>query len=272
MLTFDRGFKICRAIALRHPQSCIAIHTVGPEVPAPRFGSFTFSWLKYHLARLTYTLTGRPGFGYTPEDLSLTGLSLHQQEARGATPPVTPTVLQLQSERPQTISYALTDSPAGLLAYLFDLIRTPSPTTARQVQRNSQGFDLASLQNPWTPSAIITWTMMYWLPGPEVALRWLANSATTASALWNSYSNVPLGISLFHESETQRSAARGGGSPVGWVEAYHRIAVVRRREGRVKFAAWERPSELVVDIRELADTVIRERVFGTVQATDLSVD
>ena len=37
-LTVPRGFKICRILALAHPDSCIAIHTVNPDVPAPRFG------------------------------------------------------------------------------------------------------------------------------------------------------------------------------------------------------------------------------------------
>ena len=46
-----------------------------------------------------------------------------------------------------------------------------------------------------------------------------------------------------------------GQTPPEWAEAYHRVAMLRRREGKVRFAAWERPGEVVQDIRELADIV-----------------
>lgn len=39
--TIFRGFKICRLLALNHGDSCIAIHTVNPDIPFPRFGGFS---------------------------------------------------------------------------------------------------------------------------------------------------------------------------------------------------------------------------------------
>lgn len=207
----------------------------------------------------------RPGLGYNPDDIALNELSIQQPQSPVYTPSDSPGRRQItRSERPQTLAYALADSPAGLLAYMFDLIRPPNPATGHQTppHRGQRVSGFSTLQNPWTPSAIITWTMMYWLPGPEIALRWLSNSKEFTGILWTGFCNVPLGISHFQDPAT--SPHPGDVSPISpqtilWTEAYHPVVMMRRREGRVKFPAWERPLELVLDIRELADVVIRRR-------------
>lgn len=107
--------------------------------------------------------------------------------------------------------------------------------------------------------------MMYWLPGPEVALRWLANSRELTGGLWTVFSPVPMGISYFQDSGSSPGA--GDMSPINpitvtWTEAYHRVVMLRRREGRVKFPAWERPADIVADIRELAEIVLAPVVLG----------
>ncbi|KAK1087920.1 hypothetical protein LTR33_000805 [Friedmanniomyces endolithicus] len=262
------GFKICRLIALGCPESCIAIHTVNPEVPAPR-----------------------SSFGYTQGDLLTAGSSVHTP---GPSPPMTPGghmgVIGSYG-RPQTLAYALCDSPVGLLAYMLDLIQPPtfgatsrnlglappsagsspvmsrSPTSPHSMGTPAynpspeppQSLELPGLSTVWTPTAIITWTMLYWLPGPEVALRWLANSTLVLPSLWLRHSNVPVGITHFRDSSVP--SAGTGQTPPQWVEAYHRVAMLTRREGRVRFQAWERPAEVVMDIRELAGIV------GAVMAT-----
>lgn len=159
----------------------------------------------------------------------------------GYSPPQTPGSQPITLERPQTVSYALCDSPTGLLAHVYDLINPSSrggnsPTNAKGASGS---------EDPWTPDALIDWCMLYWLPGPEVALRWLMNSAPMIPKLWRSHSHVPLAISHFADQT---------GSPAGtqWAESYHQIAMIRRRSGSVRFAAWERPAEMVADIRELA--------------------
>ncbi|QIX01501.1 hypothetical protein AMS68_007018 [Peltaster fructicola] len=238
------GFKICRAMALRHPQSVIAIHTANPDVPPPR-----------------------PGLAYNTDDVTLSALSMHSPQSpsfptQGSyTPHGSPRRRMSTTERPQTLSFALADSPAGLLAFVYDLIRPPIPPSGHSMPTHSgqRNFGLSALQNPWTPTTLINWTMMHWLPGPEVALRWLTNSRAIVSTLWLSFSNVPIGISHFQDPTA------GDTSPMGpialtWTEAYHRVLMVRRREGRVRFPAWERPAELVVDIRELADVLTRARI------------
>ena len=157
----------------------------------------------------------------------------------GYSPPQTPSAQPLTLERPQTVSYALCDSPTGLLAHVYDAIKP----CARG--GNSPGSTDRISEDPWTPTALIDWCMLYWLPGPEVALRWLMNSAPMIPKLWRSHSHIPLAISHF--------ADQSGGPPgTQWAESYHQVAMIRRRSGSVRFAAWERPAEMVADIRELA--------------------
>lgn len=287
-LTYLRGFKICRALALTHPNNCIAIHTVNPDVPVPRFRLSPSAWLKYSLKKLTFATTRRSAFDYTTDNMLGSGAAMEQvQMTPGITPPMTPRSRQPSIDRPQTTAYGLCDSPSGLLAYILDAIgdsafksasnspvhspqnlyvptpgRSPiSPQTySPQASRSSRSptnasntpphLELSDVSTPWTPTAIINWTMLYWLPGPEVALRWLVNSKALVPSLWAAYSHVPLGIT--HFQEPMAYGMMSPQSPPQWAESFHRIATVRRREGAVSFPAWERPAELVMDIREFA--------------------
>lgn len=259
---------------------------MNPEVPPPRFGLSTLLWLKYRIAKLTYAFLRRSSFGYSPDDLVYQNpvSDMSMPSTPGLTPPLTPHASQPTFDRPQTTAYALCDSPSGLLAYILDAIRpppssspssaaaspsgspenlrapysarspaspgyaTPAPSRSPHSPGVGQSLELPDLSTPWTQTALINWAMLYWLPGPEVALRWLVNSANLIPSLWNGHSSIPLGISHFREPGM--AAVQG---PPQWAEAYHRIAMVRRRDGAVRFPAWERPAEMVMDIREFAE-------------------
>jgi hypothetical protein len=257
-------------------------------VPAPRFEHHHSPDYIGHVPRLTPALLNRSGYGYNGEDMSLGMVPTIQP---GITPPLTPGVHSPPSERPQTTAYALCDSPPGLLAYILDIIRPPtlgqgnrspsiregssagnspmlvrSPSTPYSATNTApstpgpgrspsaaQSIDLPGISTVWTPTVLINWTMIYWLPGPEVALRWVVNSAALLPSLWLSYCNVPLGITHFRDPMPMSTGT--GQTPPQWAEAYHRVAMLNRREGRVRHPAWERPMEVVMDIRELAGLV-----------------
>lgn len=173
----------------------------------------------------------------------------------GLTPPLSPGSQQQQKrERPQTISFALCDSPSGLLAYVVDAIQPPPPPSGTQSTPSTPGTPSLADLNPWTETALVNWAMMYWLPGPEVALRWLVNSTPMLPQLWTVHSNVPLAISQFGEPSVPQP------TPM-WIEAYHRIAMIRKRPGQSRFPAWERPMDIVMDLRELA-MIIGPSFFG----------
>lgn len=166
----------------------------------------------------------------------------------GITPPLSPGSTTSQhggNDRPQTMAYALCDSPIGLLAYIVDAIKPPQQMCSPNP---------TNLRDPWSSSAILNWAMMYWLPGPEGALRWLVNSAPLVPNLWQAYSNVPLAISQFGDQNTAQATAQ-------YIEAYHRIAMVRRRSGASRFPGWDRPMDVVHDLRDFA-VLVAPSYFG----------
>lgn len=157
------------------------------------------------------TSFAQPVFPSSPRQLQVPG--------SGLTPPLTPGTSKQTPKRPQTISFALCDSPVGLLACIVDAIDPPlQATTSTRPNPTSNSPPTALQQSPWTPTALINWVMLYWLPGPEVALRWLNNSAPMLPNLWITHSNVPLAISQFGERTDPQVPAL--------LEMHHRIAMV----------------------------------------------
>lgn len=252
-----RGFIVARSIALKYPERCIAIHTAGLDVPRPRFLHAPIVWLSYHLAWWTATNIPFLGFGYVPSDFETVSTTIKEEAHRNKRS----TSLSM-ALRPRTLAYALADSPTGLLALMFDLIG-PLGRAQVRAQSNADGANASerqSLQNAaWLPSDVIMWTMMYWLPGPEAPLRWLRNaisdSRTPNAPLWRQYSFVPLGVSCFRLP----TGSTGGGYtvPPAWATAYQKLIWVTRHSREVCWPAWEAPEELVIDIRNFVEEVVR---------------
>jgi hypothetical protein len=114
-----------------------------------------------------------------------------------------PTLHHLYSLRPQTLSFSLCDSPVGLLAALLDVVHTRVPSSSPLSSRSRSPFlspvelemqesnhgpsalrherihsgsterphqsprqnELEARNYTWTPTEILNWTMMQWLPG-----------------------------------------------------------------------------------------------------------
>lgn len=62
---------------------------------------------------------------------------------------------RLQASKPQTIGYALADSPVGLLAWMYEKLHDWTD------------------EYPWTKDEILTWVSIYWFStaGPAASLR-----------------------------------------------------------------------------------------------------
>lgn len=186
--------------------------------------------LQYLFSRLIHRIfpTAQP-FGYQPIDLSLSDEISDEKQSD---------VLR----NPQTLSYALCDSPVGLLAHVRQYLHT------------------SSTHQPWTPSDILNWTMLHWLPGPEAGLRFHGQSIPDMRDVRELWSPIPLGISVFADSWC--------GPPPSWAACMQRLIWQRRHKGRGKFAAWERPDELVEDLREFFGEIILPRT-PRLKVTDL---
>lgn len=194
VLTGSRGFDVCRALAMREPKRCLAVHTCNPVFPAPTMRDKPSLWVKWQLARLTGARYPALRFGYVPSELAEPA---QQRPSALAGRPLGPVMQQLLSLRPQTLAFSLCDSPIGLLAVLLDVIATQSSAPVLDARPRSPFLDPGELElqdheyaaaghervrsddtvkasqskgtdhavladrRSWTPTDILNWTMMY---------------------------------------------------------------------------------------------------------------
>lgn len=297
MLTSNRGFSVCRALALGHPKKCVAVHTANPTFPEPTFKRSPVAFLKHRIAKLTGAKLALLSFGYVPTELQNSPRSTSEdtvvvENSMCAHRPIGTALSRLYSLRPQTLAFSLCDSPIGLLASLLDIIHTRHPPTTplasrsrspflspieleMQEQRSSTSHNNLDIiheanESPeipfslrdseqhatsysWSPTEILNWTMMQWLPGPEASLRWMQRAhidTSPSSLLSTTFSEVPLGISTFHNS-------KAASTPLLWGSALWRIGWVKRNQHRAASQpAWEAPDLLVLDMRECFGTFL----------------
>jgi pimeloyl-ACP methyl ester carboxylesterase len=133
---------------------------------------------------------------------------------------------QIQSTRPQTLSYGLTDSPAGLLAWIVEKFKEWT-NSGRELPEDAISRD-----------EILTDVSLYWFTGT-------AGSAANVyyenmhSGDWPVPSQVPTGVAVFAEDIAIRRYAGQLNNIVHWTDF----------DTGGHFAALETPDLLVQDIR-----------------------
>lgn len=197
----------------------------------------------------------------------------------------------LYALRPQTLAFSLCDSPVGLLAGILDIVHTRLPSDSPPTSRSrspflspselelqdgrptntDNGIDQVSERREqplspqdtgnhirsysWTPTEILNWTMLTWLPGPEASLRWLRRAtfeSRPTSDLSTAYCSVPLGISGF-----QARGSSSANTPLMWGATCWDITWVKRHQRPALVSpAWEAPDMLVLDMRECFGTFV----------------
>jgi pimeloyl-ACP methyl ester carboxylesterase len=132
----------------------------------------------------------------------------------------------IQSTRPQTLAYGLTDSPVGQLAWIVQKFKefTHGPGVPEEAVDRDR---------------MLTNVMLYWLTGTA------GSSANTYyedkhSGAWPQPSGVPTGVAVFAEDISIRRYAEQSNNIVHWSDF--------DRGGH--FAALEAPDLLVSDVRE----------------------
>ncbi|MGY9047687.1 hypothetical protein P775_21070 [Puniceibacterium antarcticum] len=140
--------------------------------------------------------------------------------------------MKLMGTRPQSVAFALSDSPVGLAAWIYALFQDVS---------DSDG-------NPETVvplDDIIDDIMLYWLPnaGPSSArLYWESFQAMQQGGMPQSKVPTPTGISMFPGEQVRLSQR--------WAEArFDKITHFGEHASGGHFAALEKPDQLVADIR-----------------------
>jgi len=133
---------------------------------------------------------------------------------------------QVQSTRPQTLAYGLTDSPAGQLAWNAELFNSFDPAEL--------GADAIDRDH------ILTNVMLYWLTGTAgSSARLYYEAAHSGSWVPREPSGVPTGVAVFPRDAAIRRFAERAHTIVQWSEF--------DRGGH--FAALQAPDLLVGDVR-----------------------
>jgi epoxide hydrolase len=132
---------------------------------------------------------------------------------------------QIQSTRPQTVAYALTDSPAGQLAWNVDLF---------------DAFSSGANQTPIERDIMLTSVSIYWLTATAGSSARLYRESGAAAFDPKERSTVPTGVAVFPGDSAVRPFAERANTIVHWSE-FHRGG---------HFAAVQAPDLLVQDVRE----------------------
>lgn len=134
----------------------------------------------------------------------------------------------MMGTRPQTIGYALTDTPAGLAAWIFDY----NNGEPERLLNRDDVLDNVTLY--WLTNTATSAARIYWETGGQ--------SVTLASAQKTSEISLPVAITVF-PGEVYRT-------PETWARrAYRNLIYFREAEKGGHFAAWEQPQLFVEEIR-----------------------
>jgi pimeloyl-ACP methyl ester carboxylesterase len=202
----DWGAQIATRIGALDPEHCAALHTNMPLADAPKEAVPLSDQDKADLAAMQQF--AREESGYAQE----------------------------QGTKPQTLGVALNDSPAGLLAWIVEKLRTWSDC----------GGDP---ENVFTRDQMITNVMLYWVTQTitsSTRLYWeLQHSGSGQKA--PEYVAVPTGIARYPKEVIR--------FPRAWVERRYNVThwVDMPRGGH--FAAMEQPELFVEDLRSFFATV-----------------
>ena len=134
---------------------------------------------------------------------------------------------QIQSTRPQTLSYALTDSPAGQLAWIVEKFKEWT-NSAHELPEDAIPRD-----------EMLTDVRVYWFTGTAGSAANVAYYESMHSADWPVPSGVPTGVAVFAEDIAIRRYAERANNIVHWSDF----------DTGGHFAALETPDLLVPDTR-----------------------
>ena len=171
----------------------------------------------------------KPKFEKEPEYSSFEKASLERNKWFGDTQTA---YLMLQGSKPRTLGFAMHDSPVGMLAWMADKVFTWSD------------------DYPWTPTELITWTLLHYFPGPTTSFQMYKENNPGEMAVGmqaNNYVKCPTGVSAFPKEL--------GLMPRSWAEMQANVVFWQEHQSGGHFAAYERPKELAGDLIKFFQSV-----------------
>ncbi|WP_280723252.1 epoxide hydrolase [Kitasatospora sp. MAA4] len=135
---------------------------------------------------------------------------------------------QIQATRPQTVGYALNDSPVGQLAWIVEKFKEWT-FPAAELPESTVDRDL-----------LLTNVMLYWLTGTAGSAAQMYYENMHSGSWHTEPATTPTGVAVFAEDVAIRRYAEYGNNITHWSEF--------ERGGH--FAAMEAPDLLVADVQE----------------------
>lgn len=211
----DWGFSVTRAIGLQYPDHCKASHINLVLGQAPKLAQQPLLALQHAIS--PYNAREKAGHERS---------AWFMNEGYGYN--------LLQSTKPQTVGYALADSPTALLAWIFE-----------KLHDWTDGYR-------WTDDEILTWVSIYWFskagPAASVRIYYEAThpepfSSISTPTLRGWIPHVKLGVAHFPREITV--------VPKTWAQTLGPVVFQSEHEKGGHFAAWERPEAIVEDLRKM---------------------
>ncbi|KAG8962263.1 hypothetical protein FRC03_004461 [Tulasnella sp. 419] len=231
----DWGALIVRGLAIWHPSSCIAIHST-------MFFAHPKLLIRHPLLLLKtiWSALGLPG-GYSKGEMD--GLKSMKAYVEGNEETG---YSKIQGTKPQTLGFAMTDSPAGLLAWL------------------REKYESWTDEYHWTHEELLMWVMFYWIPGPTPSFRIYKEAVHVRhlhdmDEIISQWSPSFLGVSVFQKESLQ--------VPNDYGSMVQPLRFVKRRERGGHFVAWENPRLFLDDVRAFTAEIISEDAFSRVLHT-----
>jgi epoxide hydrolase len=136
--------------------------------------------------------------------------------------------LQIQSTRPQTLAYGLSDSPAAQLGWIVEKFKEWTNPSA-ELPEDAVDRD-----------RLLTNVSIYWFTGTGTSAASFVYEAAHAERDWGATSPAPIGMAVFAADDMLRYVLNRDGHVEHWSEF--------ERGGH--FPAMEAPDLLVTDVRE----------------------
>ncbi|KAI0005165.1 alpha/beta-hydrolase [Xylariaceae sp. FL0662B] len=246
-------YKIVDFLATQHPNACLGVHLISPPLGKPKLQKAPVEWAKWSFA----SFFRAPILGYHREDFSALKRNGYVSRAKKPSTPALFGLNRIRFDEPNTLAYALCDSPTGLLVSVLKSLR------------------LLGLKKDLTPTEIINFTQLAWLPGPEAAMRFWAYSVQHPEEAKKSVSRPKVGITVFLGNDPGAPEPDGGVDGPGtasssakieaddcytcpsWANARYHVVYAHRAAGKSGLLAWERPELIAAGIRGLAQAILK---------------
>lgn len=203
----DWGTSVSTSLALQHPDRLLGLHLVPPLAPPDRTAGDLTGEERAALADLDER--GRTGSGYSA----------------------------VHATRPQTIGYSLTDSPAGLCAWIAEKLWAWTDHSGDLGEVLTAGQVLDNITLYWLTGTGASSARLYWESIAQVT-DWFTTAAGDRVT-------VPAGCSVFPR-EVPRISRR-------WAERRFANIVYWNQPARGgHFAAWEQPGLFTEEVRAVA--------------------